>query len=132
MNLIDFMAEAIGKANWLVEQAVDGLTDEEMMFQPEEGLNHPIWILGHVVSSANGVVLVRCKGEGMLDGSWHKRFGMGSQPVADAGAYPSRAETLDRMREVNAEKRLVRQVPSESQVQGWVEQAKELPRVVTY
>jgi predicted flap endonuclease-1-like 5' DNA nuclease len=34
--------------------------------------------------------------------------------------------------EVNEEKELVRRVPSESQVQGWVDQAKELPRVITY
>ncbi len=34
--------------------------------------------------------------------------------------------------EVNEEKSLVRRVPSESQVKGWVDQAKELPRVITY
>jgi len=33
---------------------------------------------------------------------------------------------------VNQEKKLVRQVPSASQVVGWVEQAKELPRKITY
>lgn len=34
--------------------------------------------------------------------------------------------------EVNADKKLVRRVPSLSQVNGWVEQAKALPRVLTY
>lgn len=34
--------------------------------------------------------------------------------------------------EVNEEKKLVRQVPSESQVADWVAQAKELPRMVEY
>lgn len=34
--------------------------------------------------------------------------------------------------EVNEEKNLVRRVPGENQVKGWVEQAKELPRVITY
>lgn len=34
--------------------------------------------------------------------------------------------------EVNSEKSLVRQLPSESQVEDWVNQAKELPAVVTY
>ncbi|MFW5443378.1 MAG: DUF4332 domain-containing protein [Methylococcaceae bacterium] len=37
-----------------------------------------------------------------------------------------------KMAEVNEEKNLVRQVPSESQVQDWVAQAKELPRVITH
>jgi predicted flap endonuclease-1-like 5' DNA nuclease len=34
--------------------------------------------------------------------------------------------------EVNAEKKLVRQLPGRNQVQRWVEQAKELPRVIEY
>lgn len=34
--------------------------------------------------------------------------------------------------EVNQEKELVRQVPSLSQVSSWVEQAKNLPRVINY
>lgn len=37
-----------------------------------------------------------------------------------------------KMVEVNEEKKLVRQVPSESQVTKWVEQAKELPPMMTY
>jgi len=43
------------------------------------------------------------------------------------------AENLHaKMTEVNDEKNLVRQVPSASQVEGWVAQAKELPRVITH
>ena len=34
--------------------------------------------------------------------------------------------------EVNAEKKLVRQLPGQNQVQQWVAQAKELPRVIEY
>ncbi|NPA89838.1 MAG: DUF4332 domain-containing protein [Chloroflexi bacterium] len=34
--------------------------------------------------------------------------------------------------EVNAEKKLVRRLPTRKQVQDWIEQAKELPRVITY
>ncbi len=37
-----------------------------------------------------------------------------------------------KMAEVNDEKNLVRQVPTASQVQDWVEQAKSLPRVVNH
>jgi len=37
-----------------------------------------------------------------------------------------------KMAEVNALKKLVRQVPSLSQVNNWVKQAKDLPRVVTH
>jgi predicted flap endonuclease-1-like 5' DNA nuclease len=37
-----------------------------------------------------------------------------------------------RLAEVNAAKKLVRQLPGEAKVADWVAQAKELPRVVTY
>lgn len=37
-----------------------------------------------------------------------------------------------KMNEVNAKKKLVRQVASQSQVTGWVAQAKKLKRVVTH
>jgi predicted flap endonuclease-1-like 5' DNA nuclease len=37
-----------------------------------------------------------------------------------------------KMAEVNAEKNLANRVPSESEVEKWVAEAKELPRVVTH
>ncbi len=37
-----------------------------------------------------------------------------------------------KMASVNEEKNLVRKVPSESQVEDWVSQAKALPRVLNY
>lgn len=43
------------------------------------------------------------------------------------------AENLHtKMAESNAEKNLVRKLPALSQVQDWVSQAKELPRVITH
>lgn len=36
------------------------------------------------------------------------------------------------MREVNASKRLARQVPAEKQIAGWVEQAKSMPPAISY
>jgi predicted flap endonuclease-1-like 5' DNA nuclease len=37
-----------------------------------------------------------------------------------------------KLHEVNAEKKLVRRLPSGAQVKEWIEQAKSLPRVVNY
>ena len=42
------------------------------------------------------------------------------------------ANLHDKISAVNAEKKLVRQLPSLAQVEAWVSQAKELPRVITY
>ncbi len=44
-----------------------------------------------------------------------------------------KAENLQiKMTELNEEKSLVRKVPTTSQVEDWVAQAKELPRVITH
>ncbi|MCI0521659.1 MAG: DUF4332 domain-containing protein [Chloroflexi bacterium] len=44
-----------------------------------------------------------------------------------------KAENLhQKLAQVNQEKNLVRALPAESVVSGWVEQAKALPRMVTY
>jgi len=37
-----------------------------------------------------------------------------------------------KMAEVNAEKNLVRKIPTETQVESWVAQAKDLPRIIKY
>ena len=42
------------------------------------------------------------------------------------------AHLLARMKEVNAEKHLVRKLPGPNQVAGWIEQAKSLPKIVTH
>ena len=39
---------------------------------------------------------------------------------------------FQKMAEVNREKKLVRKLPAPGQVADWIEQAKELPRVITY
>ena len=39
---------------------------------------------------------------------------------------------LEKMTEVNGQKNLVRRLPVLSQVESWVAQAKQLPRVITY
>jgi predicted flap endonuclease-1-like 5' DNA nuclease len=42
------------------------------------------------------------------------------------------ANLHQRMDELNAQRKLVRQLPSEGQVAGWIEEAKKLPRLVSH
>lgn len=42
------------------------------------------------------------------------------------------ANLFKKMEQVNAEKKLVRKMPTAGQVDGWVQQAKKLPRVIKY
>ena len=42
------------------------------------------------------------------------------------------ANLFGKLNQINVEKELVRKVPTSSQVEEWVSQAKSLPRVITY
>lgn len=47
-------------------------------------------------------------------------------------AYRNPENLYSRLVEVNKEKMLVRRLPNKSQLYNWVEQARALPRVITY
>lgn len=47
-------------------------------------------------------------------------------------AQRNAANLCEKMAAVNAEKRLVRKVPTEAQITAWIDEAKGLPKVVTY
>jgi len=47
-------------------------------------------------------------------------------------AHRAAANLFAKMTEVNTAKKLVRKLPTETQVAGWVEQSKKLPKVVTH
>ncbi len=47
-------------------------------------------------------------------------------------AQRNAANLLQKMTEVNTEKKLVRRLPVLSQLEDWIAQAKKLPRVLTY
>ena len=102
MNVNEFAVGALENANWLVTAAVEGLTDEEMMFQPKDGLNNATWLLGHAVESENGLILSFCKGENLLPAGWHEKFGIGSTPSGDAGDYATKDEILGHLEKVHA------------------------------
>jgi hypothetical protein len=44
-----------------------------------------------------------------------------------------RADNLtEKMVDVNADRKLVRRIPTQQMVEGWIAEAKTLPRIVTY
>lgn len=94
MDWKEMTLDSLEWARKLTLMGIDGLTDQEMMFQPKPGLNHALWLLGHIAESENGIILGFCKGENLLPAGWHETFGIGSQPKSDPKAYPSRKEIL--------------------------------------
>ncbi len=73
--------------------------------------------------------LYRVKGIGQEYAELLEAAGVDTVPEL-AQRYP--AKLLEKMAVANEQKKMVRRLPDLSQVESWVEQAKSLPRVVTY
>jgi len=76
----------------------------------------------------NRVDLFRVKGIGEEYADLLEAAGVDTVPEL---AQRNPENLYQKLAEVNAEKKLVRQLPGPAQVKSWVEQAKELPRKIT-
>lgn len=82
-----------------------------------------------ILKWANRADLARVKGVGSEYADLLECAGVDTVPEL---AQRNAANLHAKMAEVNEEKNLVRSLPSASQVEGWVAQAKELPRALHY
>lgn len=82
-----------------------------------------------VLKFVNHADLMRIKGVGGEYSELLECAGVDSVPEL---AQRNAANLTAKMEEVNAEKKLVRALPSEKQVAGWIEQAGSLPKKVTH
>ena len=82
-----------------------------------------------ILEWVNHVDLYRIKGVGQEYSDLLEEAGVDTVPEL---AQRNPENLYAKLREVNAEKELVRRLPAQSQVSDWVEQAKGLPRVITY
>jgi predicted flap endonuclease-1-like 5' DNA nuclease len=87
--------------------------------------------IGHalVLEWVNHVDLYRIKGVAQEYSDLLEEAGVDTVPEL---AQRNASNLHTKLVEVNDKKRLVRQLPSESQVADWVAQAKKLPRVIKY
>ncbi len=82
-----------------------------------------------VLEWVNRVDLFRIKGVGEQYSDLLEFAGVDSVPELSK----RRADNLhEKMVETNASKKLVRQLPSEKMIAGWIDQAKSLPKVVSH
>ena len=82
-----------------------------------------------ILKFVNHADLCRIKGVGGEYAELLEASGVDSVPEL---AQRNAENLAEKMSEVNAEKSLVRSLPSAETVSGWVGQAKDLPRVVTH
>ncbi|HUT88107.1 MAG TPA: DinB family protein [Thermoguttaceae bacterium] len=77
-----------------LHELVGDLNDAQMVQQPAGVANHPAWTLGHIAYSFEGIG-EEIGLEPWLPTEWVDRFGTGSTPTDDPGAYPTKQELLE-------------------------------------
>jgi predicted flap endonuclease-1-like 5' DNA nuclease len=82
-----------------------------------------------ILEWVNHVDLYRIKGVGSEYSDLLEAAGVDTLPEL---AQRNAGNLILKIEEVNRVKKLVRKLPVESQVADWIEQAKKLPRVITY
>ena len=78
--------------DFLREQVAD-VASADMAAQPNGILNHPAWVIGHLAQVCQDVGGVIGVPPWLADG-WAGRYGGGSAPVADVGAYAAKDDAL--------------------------------------
>jgi len=82
-----------------------------------------------ILRLVNHADLMRIKGIGGEYSELLEASGVDTVPEL---AHRNAANLVQKMTSVNEEKRLVRALPSESQVEGWIKQAAALPKVIQH
>jgi predicted flap endonuclease-1-like 5' DNA nuclease len=132
-NLVDIEGIGPAYAEKLRAQGVittDGLLKACASPQDRKNMESATGISGDLLLGwVNKADLFRIKGVGNQYSDLLEAAGVDTVPELAR----RRADNLTaKMAEVNEQKGLVRKLPTETQVADWIEQAKALPRVITY
>ena len=90
---------ALTVSNGAVMGAIDKMSDAPTTMPTANGGCHPLWVLGHL-TMVEGLLPAALFGHENPVGGWQKYFGEGSEPVDDAGAYPSFSEVRQKYLEL--------------------------------
>ena len=90
---------ALTVSNRAVLSVVDKMSDAATTFPTPNGGCHPLWVLGHL-TMVEGMIPMVLYGEKNPVAEWQNYFGENSEPIADAGAYPSFAAVREKYLEL--------------------------------
>lgn len=77
-----------------LRRLVADLDDGQLTLQPAGAVNHPAWVLGHLIYTCQ-LIGGKVGLPPWLAAHWADCFGTGTAPLADRAAYPGKAELLD-------------------------------------
>jgi hypothetical protein len=101
MKAIELVRWALENTDGLTSRLIEDMRDAPLTRPTSSGGNHPLWILGHL-ALVEGALPQILFGEANPVEHWGPLFAPGTQPMANATAYPSFDEVLDTYRDLRA------------------------------
>lgn len=102
MTVNDMLVDQLEAVRRITLETFGDLDTGQRLFRPAPGVNHPLWLLGHIAGSEDHLILGFCKGESLLPDRYGELFGMGSKLLEEPSEYPSGEEVLNALAEVHA------------------------------
>lgn len=76
------------------KKLIDGIAADKLCAQPLPGMNHALWIAGHLATTDDYFLQEFAGVKMTLPEKWNTLFGNGSTPTTDSSQYPSLTEVL--------------------------------------
>jgi uncharacterized damage-inducible protein DinB len=95
MHTKDAIRFALTVSNGAVLSVIDEVSGAATTFPTPNGGCHPLWVLGHL-TLVEGSIPAILFGDKNPAAEWEQHFGKGTEPVADARAYPPFAEVREK------------------------------------
>jgi hypothetical protein len=103
MNTIDYIRQEMGMSKAWIGGLMADMQDSPLTVPTPNGGNHPLWIVGHIAYSESNIFNCYILGKDNPLAKWKNVFGISSQPVNDAAAYPAYDELLAKFESVRAD-----------------------------
>ena len=101
MNAIDVIRSAMQRGDKGLMQLIEDMHDAPLTQPTPRGGNHPLWVLGHITFIEGGIPRILFGEPHPLE-EWAPLFAPGTEPKADADAYPPLDEVLGTYRDLRA------------------------------
>jgi hypothetical protein len=105
-NALDIAVKNIEFARDYTNQLLADVQPDEWFQQPDGGVTHLAWQVGHLAMAEYALTMLRLRGKEpedrqLISNDFFRRFQKGTQPSSDPAAYPPPAEILHVFQQVH-------------------------------
>lgn len=97
----ELLADQVRRTRDWTLMLLDDLLGDDWLFQPEPGMQHALWICGHLASAQDTLLFTRCLNAPRLEAEFKTHFPIGG-PIKSAAEYnwPQPAAVTAKMHEM--------------------------------